>query len=385
MSRIKEFAAVALMAASSAFAQDAGSAAQDAATGTGRPQSSEGLTNQGATGSTAQDRAGSSSQGRTGTATQGQDATRGARGQQGQDAIGMARFDDRLFVQAATEAGQHELLVSQLAVERASSDRVKQFARQMIEDHTQANQQLMQHARGITGGAGGQGLGNSGAGASGAQGVEIGGQASGSTRDPQVGRTSGQDVQGQAGAQGGQGQELTSTAIARMGPGKQAEYAILASLEGAEFDQAYLQQQTAAHICAIALYKAEAQMGRDENLKSFAAQTLPKLTQHLEMATASMDEVRGQAGGATGAGRSGDARSTGSGSGRTGTTTPGSGLNNDRGTTGSDRGTSGTSGSDRDTTGPGRTGSGNGTSGSGAGGATGAGTSGSGSDSGSGR
>jgi hypothetical protein len=67
-------------------------------------------------------------------------------------------------------------------------------------------------------------------------------------------------------------------------PSRLAEYQILASKSGEGFDRAYIRQQVAAHICAVALYEAESEMGRDEHIRALASDTLPKLRQHLQMA-----------------------------------------------------------------------------------------------------
>jgi putative membrane protein len=144
-------------------------------------------------------------------------------------------FDDRLFAVVAAESGMAEIAVSQLAAERASSEEVKRMAQQMIQDHSQANQQLMSAA-----------------------------------------------------------QTVQAPMPRGLSPSKQADLAILATKQGAEFDKAYIDQQLAAHICSVALFRAEAEQGRNPELKQLAAQTLPKLEQHLQM-------VRRMASGAQGA------------------------------------------------------------------------------------
>ena len=64
----------------------------------------------------------------------------------------MAKSADAKFMMTAAAGGMAEVELGRLAVERASSDAVKQYAQRMIDDHTKANQDLMQVAssKGVT-------------------------------------------------------------------------------------------------------------------------------------------------------------------------------------------------------------------------------------------
>jgi putative membrane protein len=53
---------------------------------------------------------------------------------------------DRNFIQKAAAEGLAEVELGRLAQEKASSDAVKQFAQRMVEDHGNANKELMQLA-----------------------------------------------------------------------------------------------------------------------------------------------------------------------------------------------------------------------------------------------
>lgn len=53
---------------------------------------------------------------------------------------------------------------------------------------------------------------------------------------------------------------------------------------GPEFDRQYIGEQVSAHQQAIALFESEAQSGQNPQLKRFAAQSLPMLRHHLQMA-----------------------------------------------------------------------------------------------------
>ena len=134
-------------------------------------------------------------------------------------------LNDTLFAQAAAESGMAEVTTSELALKHAGSDQVKKFARQMIDDHTKANQQLMTlaTAKGVT---------------------------------------------------------LPKT----VSLGQAAEADSLAGLKGEEFDHCYMKGQVAAHICAVGLFTAESERGQDPDMKALATKTLPHLKEHLAMA-----------------------------------------------------------------------------------------------------
>ncbi len=65
----------------------------------------------------------------------------------------------------------------------------------------------------------------------------------------------------------------------------------LATLSGAEFDRAYLQALLTNDARDIALYRAYAERGRDEELKKWAAERLPTLRRQRQLASAAMAEV----------------------------------------------------------------------------------------------
>jgi len=56
--------------------------------------------------------------------------------------------DVQQFVQQAAVAGMAEVQLGQLAQQRASNNQVKEFARMMVRDHTKANNELKQAAKG---------------------------------------------------------------------------------------------------------------------------------------------------------------------------------------------------------------------------------------------
>ncbi len=117
--------------------------------------------------------------------------------------------------------------MGRLAVERGSSEAVKQFGQRMIDDHTRANQQLMQAASGV-------------------------GVAPPADLDAK----------------------------------HRAMVQKMARLSGAAFDRAYSKQMVKDHEKTVALFQREANRGMQPDLKAFASQTLPALQEHLDMARA---------------------------------------------------------------------------------------------------
>jgi putative membrane protein len=64
----------------------------------------------------------------------------------------------------------------------------------------------------------------------------------------------------------------------------QAEYDRLSKLSGAEFDKAYTRAQVRDHKAVIAEFRREAAHGTDPEMKKYAADTLPVLEHHLQLA-----------------------------------------------------------------------------------------------------
>lgn len=140
-------------------------------------------------------------------------------------------IEDQHFLMHAVPAGMAEVAVSKLAAEKAQNDQVKQFAQRMITDHSKANDQIMKIAQ-------------------------------------------------QKGVQ--PPQELS--------PVDKAEMQHLKQLSGAQFDQAYMGDQVIDHDMAIYMYQRESKQGQDQDVKTFASQTLPTLKDHHQSAL----EITGQ-------------------------------------------------------------------------------------------
>jgi putative membrane protein len=133
---------------------------------------------------------------------------------------------DRKFAMMAAMGGMAEVEMARVALTKASSDAVKQYAQKMIDDHTTANAELMQiaSAKGIT---------------------------------------------------------LPAAPDAK----HRAMMAKMERLSGAEFDRQYISMAGHKdHQKMEKLFRDESMRGRDADLKAFAAKTLPVVRQHLQMA-----------------------------------------------------------------------------------------------------
>jgi predicted outer membrane protein len=213
---------------------------------------------------------------------------------------------DRRFVTEAAESSMSEIRQGQLASERASNEKVKQFAQQMVQDHTKANQELMSLAanKGITipqdammsdsqhsmrrdgqtsttgsqtssqttGQRGtqsaGQSSGQTGSQTSGQSSGQTGSQTSGQTSAQSSGQTTGQTTQKQSGMYG-----KDQTMMDRM-----------SRYSGAEFDREYMRQQVKDHEKAVDLFQKQADKGKDPEIKAWASKMLPALREHQRMA-----------------------------------------------------------------------------------------------------
>lgn len=135
------------------------------------------------------------------------------------------KVDDKKFAKEAAIGGLTEVELGKLAVQKGSSDAVKQFGQKMIDDHTKANDQLKELAS--------------------KEGLNL----------PQA---------------------LDSKHQARVDK--------LGKLSGPAFDKAFVKDAVKDHEKDVNEFKNEAQNGSDPNIKQFAANTLPTLEQHLAAA-----------------------------------------------------------------------------------------------------
>jgi len=144
-----------------------------------------------------------------------------------------AEGGERQFMMKAAQGGMLEVEASKLAMERASSQEVKDFAKMIHEDHTAANRKLKE-----------------------------------------IAQTNGVQLPTELDAKHKQ------------------ELARLQKLQGQAFEQAYMQRMGVQdHKKDIQAFEKQAQTSKDDQLKNFAQETLPTLRKHLTRA----QEITGSA------------------------------------------------------------------------------------------
>lgn len=149
------------------------------------------------------------------------------------DQAGMGNPDQKFLMDAAI-GGLMEVELGRWAVQKGTSDAVKQFGRRMVDDHSQANSELatLAASKGIT----------------------------------------------------------LPTSLDEK---HQKEVAKLTRLSGAAFDRAYAKMMVKDHEKAVSDFEKESTRGADADLKAFATKTLPTLQEHLQMARALDGTQRG--------------------------------------------------------------------------------------------
>jgi putative membrane protein len=126
------------------------------------------------------------------------------------------------FIRKATEGETKEIEVGKLAAEKAANAEVRAFAKQMVDDHSKSQAELM---------------------------ALVSMTAPAPVQAPAVDRT-------------------------------------LSGVNGAAFDRAYIAKMVTDHQTAVELFEAEARDGKDDAVRKWAAQKLPTIRGHLEKARA---------------------------------------------------------------------------------------------------
>jgi putative membrane protein len=139
---------------------------------------------------------------------------------------------DTEFAKAAAEGGLAEIRFGELAEDKASNQSVKDLAERIVADHTDADSRLKTAA----------------------------------SKD---------------------GLTMPTNLDAK----DLAVYTRLSNLSGAAFDRTYARDMVRDHETDIALFRQEANGGKDSSIKSFAAQTVPTLENHLKQAREALESV----------------------------------------------------------------------------------------------
>jgi putative membrane protein len=145
---------------------------------------------------------------------------------------------DKKFMMTAAMGGTAEVEMARLALQKSGSDAVKQYAQKMIDDHTAANNELMQ-----------------------------------------VASMKGVMLPTQPGAK------------------HMSMMAKMQRLSGMEFDMMYVKEAgVKAHQEMERLFMRESMSGKDMDARAFAAKTLPAVRMHLQMARDMMASMKGMKG-----------------------------------------------------------------------------------------
>jgi putative membrane protein len=139
----------------------------------------------------------------------------------GGDAAGAIPHSDKSFVLAVAEGSNQEVALSQLAAMNSLRQDVKDFAQMMIRDHGMLNTQLAELAA--------------------RKGVDI------------------------------------ADAVAK---GQKKGVDSLAKKQGADFDEAYLQDMVEGHDATLKAFTKEANKGKDADVQAFASKNLPTIQMH---------------------------------------------------------------------------------------------------------
>jgi putative membrane protein len=131
---------------------------------------------------------------------------------------------DTKFATAAAMGGMEEVEMGRLAAQKGASDEVRQFGQRMVDDHSKANQELMQIAS-------------------------------------------------------SKGMTLPTA----LDPKHQADMQKMSALSGEAFDKEYVKMMVKDHKKDVGEFQKESTRGTDADIKGFATRTLPTLQEHLQM------------------------------------------------------------------------------------------------------
>ena len=141
--------------------------------------------------------------------------------------MGNMTSQDRDFLMDAAMGGMMEVELGRVAAQQGASDAVKQFGQRMVDDHGQANTELMSLAS--------------------SKGITLPAQLDEKHRE-----------------------HVTK----------------MSAMTGAEFDREYSKMMLSDHRKDVSEFEKESTRGTDADLKAFATKTLPTLQEHLRMAEA---------------------------------------------------------------------------------------------------
>lgn len=136
------------------------------------------------------------------------------------------------FFKEAAQGGMAEVTLGQMAADKGQNEAVKNFGQRMVKDHGKANEELKNLAK--------------------SEGVTLPTEMSSEAKDIQL---------------------------------------RLQKLSGTEFDQAYMQEMLKDHKKDIEAFNQQANNSMDPEVKNWAAQTLPTLREHQQLAQTTAEKI----------------------------------------------------------------------------------------------
>ena len=144
-----------------------------------------------------------------------------------------SKHPDGKFLRHAAQGGMTEVTLGQMAADKAQSEAVRNFGQRMVTEHGKANQELQSLAT--------------------AEGVTL----------PTEMNSEGKALQKK-----------------------------LSTLSGAEFDQQYMKEMVKDHKKDVSSFKKQAEQAKDEDVKNWAAKTLPTLQEHYSLAQTTHEQLK---------------------------------------------------------------------------------------------
>jgi putative membrane protein len=158
------------------------------------------------------------------------------------------KFNDTHFVDHAYTAGQNEILLNRMALERSRNEDVRKFSQKMLEDHGKANQELLLIVS-----------------------------------------------------------EQRIAVPDKPLPEQEKGLQHISSNEVKDFDKEFMDHMVMNHEKSVKLFEQGSKELKNEKLKEFATKTLPTIKEHLKLAKETRDKVaKGDRAGDRGGERSGD-------------------------------------------------------------------------------
>lgn len=142
-------------------------------------------------------------------------------------------IQNKSFWSDAAQSGMAEVALGNLAMQKSQNERVKQFADQMVKDHTTVNDELKSLAA------------------------------------------------------------TKSVALpADVSTKQKATYEKLNGMSGSDFDREFMKVMVKDHEAAVKLFEKQSKSDADAEAKTFAAKNLPTLQSHLQMAESISSEIK---------------------------------------------------------------------------------------------